>query len=148
MILDPDFLRINTFANVEEKKSAISLCFISGGAVTVADRYNSIGDDLWLYQNAELIALREDGFVGKPLTNDPAKDKSQIWIGQLKNGDWVVALFNRENTSRNRSINFSELKINDEATVRDLWSHKDLGNMTSYTADIPPHGVIVIKITK
>ena len=148
MILDPDFLRINTFANVEEKKSAISLCFISGGAVTVADRYNSIGDDLWLYQNAELIALREDGFVGKPLTNDPAKDKSQIWIGQLKNGDWVVALLNRESDSRTRSISFSEIKINGEAAVRDIWTHKDLGKMSSFSTDIPAHGVIVIKITK
>jgi len=146
MILDLDFLRLNTFDNDEEKKSVISLGFISGGSVTVSDRYNSIGDDLWLYQNKEMLALREDGFVGKPLTNDPVKERSQIWTGQMNNGDRVVALFNRESSYKTRNINFTELEINGPANVRDLWKHEDLGTMESYSAEVPPHGVIVLKI--
>lgn len=148
MILDLDFLRLNTFDSEEEKKSVISLGFISGGSLTVSDRYNSIGDDLWLYQNRELLALREDGFVGKPLTNDPTKERSQIWTGQMQNGDHVVALFNREHTFKTRNINFSDLKINGSAKVRDLWKHEDLGTMDSYSAEIPPHGVVVLKIVQ
>ncbi|SFS70803.1 alpha-galactosidase [Sphingobacterium wenxiniae] len=147
MILDADFLRINTFANAEEKKSVVSLCFISGGAVTVSDRYNSIGDNLWVYQNKELLALREDGFVGKPLTNDPTKQESQIWKGQLSNGDWVVAFFNRENTYQSRGIIFADLPMQDKANVRDLWKHEDLGVMSSFSTRVPPHGVVVIRIS-
>lgn len=148
MILDPDFLRINTFANKEEKKSVMTACIISGGAVTVSDRYNTIGDDLWVYQNKELLALREDGFVGKPLTNDPTKEESQVWKGQLSNGDWIVAFFNRENTYQSRGMLFSDLLIQDKAKVRDLWKHEDLGVMSSFSVRVPPHGVVVIRISK
>ncbi|MBB1286590.1 DUF5116 domain-containing protein [Flavisolibacter sp. BT320] len=146
MILDPDFLRINTFASNDEKKSVVSACLMAGAPVTVSDQYNTIGNDLWVYQNAEMLALNADGFVGKPLSNDPLSDLSQIWKGQLSNGAWVVGFFNRESTAKTRSINFSDLGITGNASVRDLWEHKDKGSLSSYSVSVPPHGCIIIKI--
>ncbi len=146
VILDPDFIRLNTFANNEEKKSVLSLCLISGGALTVSDQYNTIGNDLWLYQNKELTALNTDGFVGKPLTNDPTKVESQIWKGQLSNGDWIIGLFNRENIPRIRSLDFSSLGIVGNAQIRDLWDHSNLVSASSYSANIPSHGCRIIKV--
>ncbi|MEI6948639.1 RICIN domain-containing protein [Paraflavisolibacter sp. H34] len=147
-ILDGDFISLNTFANVEEKKSVISLNLIAGGPVSVSDRYNTIGQDLWLYQNQELLALNADRFMGKPLTNDPADDRSQVWTGQLSNGDWVIGLFNRENTARTRSIDFRTLGFNGfAANVRDLWQHADLGKMKSFTTTVPAHGCVVLKVS-
>jgi len=146
VILDPDFIRINTFANTEEKKSVVSLCLVSGGALTVSDQYNTIGKDLWLYQNKEILALNADGFVGKPLTNDPANALSQVWTGQLTNGDWIVGLFNRENMTRTRSINFSTLGIEGNASIRDLWEHANLASAGSFSASIPAHGCRIIKV--
>ncbi|WP_258105674.1 T9SS type A sorting domain-containing protein [Marinoscillum sp. MHG1-6] len=147
VILDPDFIRINTFANNEEKKSVISVCLMAGGPITISDQYNTIGDDLWLYQNKELLELNWDGFVGKPLSNDPTNPQSQIWKGQLSNGEWIVALFNREGSVLNRSIDFnSELGISGNAQIRDLWSHEDLPVGTSFSTDIPAHGCRVIKV--
>lgn len=148
MILDPDFLRINTFSGKEEKKTVISACFISGGAVTVSDRYNSIGDNLWLYQNRELLALREEGFVGKPLSSEPTDEKSQIWTGKMANGDVVVALFNRENSFKTRKINFSELGLSGSKMVRDLWEHTDLGKMDNFSKSMAPHSCVVLRISK
>ena len=146
MILDPDFLRLNTFANDDERKTAFSACLMAGSPVTVADEYNSIGSSLWIYQNAEMMALNQDGFVGKPLSNDPTIQRSQIWTGQMSNGDWVVGLFNRETSPVTRTINFDSIGIAAYATVRDLWKHQDLGGMTSYTSTIPPHGCVIIKL--
>lgn len=146
VILDPDFIRINTFANYEEKKSVVSLCLISGGALTVSDQYNTIGNDLWLYQNKELTALNADGFVGKPITNDPTKPESQIWKGQLSNGDWIIGLFNRENIARTRSIDFNSLGIEGNAQIRDLWEHNNLASASSFSANIPAHGCRIIKV--
>lgn len=149
LILDGDFIRINTMANDEEKKSVISLHLMAGGPVTPSDQYNTIGDNLWVYQNSEMLALNEDGFVGKPLVNDPNDPLSQIWKGQLSNGDWVVALFNREDTPQTRSIDFAaELGISGNAEVRDLWLHQDLGAMASFSDEIPARGVTVLKITE
>lgn len=148
LILCGDFIRLNTFANDDEKKAVISQHLIAGGPVGVTDQHNTIGDDLWLYQNEEMLALNYDGFVGKPLTNDPTNQNSQIWTGQKSNGDWIVAFFNRESTSRTRTINFSEsLDFEGQAQVRDLWEHVDLGTMTSFTQSVPPRGVVVVKVS-
>jgi len=147
MILDPDFIRINTFATTDEKKSVISLCLLSGAPVTISDQHNTIGNDLWLYANRELLELNRDGFVGKPLTNDPTKEDSQIWTGQMSNGDWIVGLFNREHEPRYRSIEFSSLGAESRYRVRDVWAHQDLGEMSRFSADVPPHGCIVLRLS-
>lgn len=63
----------------------INLHFVAGGPLGVADQYNTIGDDLWLYQNEEILALNYDGFVGKPLDNNPGSDQSGILL--LNNGE-------------------------------------------------------------
>ena len=145
MILDGDFIRLNTFANDEEKKSVISLHLIAGGPVSVSDRYNSIGNDLWLYQNNELLALNKDGFVGKPLSNDPTNVNSQIWTGQKSNGDWIVALFNRESTTQARYFEYSKLGLN-LPMVRDLWEHTEQGNHAAAYYQIPAHGCKVLLV--
>jgi hypothetical protein len=95
-MLDGDFNRLNTFATDEERKAVVSLNVIAGGAVTVSDQWNTIGDSLWIWQNDELLSLSREGFVGKPLSHVPDdRPWDQIWIGQAKNGDWIVAYFNR-----------------------------------------------------
>ena len=146
LILDPDFLRINSFANNEEKKSAVSACLVAGGAVTPTDRYCTIGNDVWVYLNPEMLALRTDGFVGAPRTNDPTLPTSQVWSGQMTGGDWVVGLFNRESTVQTRSLAFSQLGLA-AANVRDLWGHTNLGRMSAFSASLPAHGCCVLRLS-
>ncbi|MFN2373242.1 MAG: chitobiase/beta-hexosaminidase C-terminal domain-containing protein [Cyclonatronaceae bacterium] len=149
LILCGDFIRLNTFESVEEKKSVISLHLMAGGPLGVSDQYNTIGNDLWLYQNEEMLALNADGFVGKPLTNDPTDAASQIWTGLMSDGDTIVALFNRESSPRTRTIDFSQhLGIEGQATVRDLWQHSYIGTMDSYSVVVPPRGVVVLRIAE
>lgn len=147
--LDGDFLRINTFANDTEKRSVISLNVLAGGPVTVADQYNTIGNDLWLYQNSELLELNAAKFVGKPLNNDPTNVGSQTWRGQLSNGDWIIGVFNRETTAQTRSLNFqNQLGLSGQVMVRDLWQHANLGKMSDISVTVPPHGCIILKLIK
>jgi regulation of enolase protein 1 (concanavalin A-like superfamily) len=146
--LDGDFIRLNTFVNDDERKTAISANLLAGGPVTPADQYNTIGTNLWLYQNTEMLALNQDKFVGKPVSNDPTNVNSQIWKGQISNGDWIVGLFNRENTAETRSVNFAtDLGLTASSDARDLWEHTDLGTMTAFSASIPAHGCIILRIT-
>ena len=147
MILDGDFIRLNTFENDDERKTVVSLMLMAGGCVTIADRYSTIGDSAWIYQNTELLALQSDGFTGKPFSNDPLNTESQKWKGQMSNGDFVVGLFNREDEAETRSINFStDLGITGNSAVRDLWEHEDLGVMTSYSINLEPHSCVILKI--
>jgi hypothetical protein len=147
IILDGDFIRLNTFDTDTEKRTVISAHLMAGGPLSVADQYNTIGDDIWLYQNEEMLALNSDGFVGAPLTNDPTDEASQIWTGQMTSGEWIAGFFNRETDVRTRSLNLTDLGFIGGATVRDLWQHADLGFMSSVSADIPPHGCLIMKFT-
>lgn len=150
MVPDADMLRLNTFASDAEKMTAVSLYAIAGAPIDIADEIDTIGNDSWIYQNTEILDLNKQGFVGKPLKADPTDNyNSQIWTGKLQDGTYIVGLFNREDTPQKRSIDFKKtLGLKGNGAVRDLWQHKELGNMTSYGASIPAHSCTILKITQ
>ncbi|WP_445505412.1 TIM-barrel domain-containing protein [Niallia sp. 03091] len=156
MINDGDFLRLNTFKGryaENEKKTAISLFTMAGSPITIADQYDTISDNYKYYQNPELIELNKRGFVGKPLfysnlhyKNNGSRD-SERWVGQLPDGSWVVSLFNRSDVSKGLSIDFKkDLGLSEEAFVRSLWEHKDLGYRSMYSEMLEPHDSTVLKL--
>ncbi len=147
VILDGDFIRLNTFKSDIEKRTVISANMMAGGPLSIADQYNTIGDNLWFYQNPEMLFLNADKFVGKPLKNNPLDEDSQIWTGKMANGDWILGLFNRNAEITKRTIAFSTLGLTEEMKVRDVWQHGDLGKMKSLTLDLPPHGCMIVKLT-
>ena len=63
MILDADFLRMNTFGSSSvddnERRTAISLYTLAGSEITIADQYDTINNsgsnNERFYQNSELI---------------------------------------------------------------------------------------------
>ncbi len=148
VILDGDFLRLNTFSDDNEREFVVSLQLLAGGPVTVADQYDNIGDNLKFYTNTEMLALNSDRFVGKPLNDNLNSPNNQIWYGQMSNGDWVIGLFNRDDAAKGIQVEFSELGINGEWKVRDLWKHTDEGTASAITATIPAHGCKIVRLSK
>ncbi len=147
LILDGDFIRLNTLANDNEKEFVVSLQLIAGGPVSIADQYNTIGNDLKFYQNTELLALNTDRFVGKPLSHDLWNPNSQIWYGKMSNGDWIIGLFNREDTPQQRTVNFSDLGIEKNMLARDLWKHENIGEIDRLDVTLDPHACLIVKLT-
>ncbi len=164
LTLDGDFLRFSTFGGLyadNEKRSVVSLFTMAGSPLAAADQYDTIGSNLSYYTNPEILALKKEGFVGKPVFNngnsfepatsgqpDTGSRDSERWIGQTANGDWVVALFNRSDSTQTKSVDFaSVLGLTSGGTVRDVWSHTDLGTMTSFSATLSPHDVRMIRIS-
>ncbi|MFG6397196.1 MAG: glucan 1,6-alpha-isomaltosidase [Muribaculaceae bacterium] len=148
VILDGDFIRLNTFATDDEKQTAVSLQLMAGGPVTVADQYHNIGDNLKFYINDELLALNADRFVGKPLSDNLLSSNNRVWYGQMSNGDYVVGVFNRDDSQQTVTVNFEDLGISGEMNVRDLWSHTDEGVASALTANIAPHGCKIVRLSK
>ena len=151
MIMDGDFMRLNTMANDAEREFLFSLMVIAGSPLCIADQYDTIGDAAYVYQNEEMIELNKVGFIGKPLSRDINDINSSRWVGQMPNGDFIVGLFNREEEAMTYGIDFvNELGIEGGTVknVRDLWEHKDLGGMKcKYEATINPHSCKIIRIT-
>lgn len=152
MVLDGDFMRLNTMKSLDEMRFKFSIMVMGGSALTIADQYDTITDEaMEVYRNEELIALNKAGFVARPLSNDIKDINSSRWVGQLPNGDFVVGLFNREEETLSYSIDFSKelgIKNGKAKKVRDLWEHKELGSMTAkYEVSLAPHSCKILKIS-
>lgn len=146
MIMDGDFLRLNTLSTDAEREFAVSLQLMAGGPVTVADLPGSIGNHLKFYQNQELLQLNKDRFAGKPLSNSLIDAKNQIWYGQMSDGSWVVGIFNRDNSQKSFSVKLSELGIKGSRKMRDLWKHQDEGEADRIDVTLGAHACKIIKL--
>ena len=146
MIMDGDFLRLNTLSTDAEREFAVSLQLMAGGPVTVADLPSSIGNHLKFYQNQELLQLNKDRFAGKPLSNSLIDAKNQIWYGQMSDGSWVVGIFNRDNSQKSLSVKLSELGIKGSRKMRDLWKHQDEGEADRIDVTLGAHACKIIKL--
>ena len=151
-IPDGDFIRLNVFDNDDEAKSEVSLHLMAGGPLQASDRPEMLEQSgrLWIYQNEEMLALNKDHFIGKPLSFNIFDTRSQIWHGQMSDGSYVVALFNREDSQQYREISFKDdLGIDGTMKVRDLWEHSDWQEPSDKIGvDVPAHGVMVFKLTR
>ncbi len=148
VILDGDFIRLNKFDTDAERETVVSLQLMAGGPVTVADQYNTIGGNLKFYTNSELLALNTDKFVGKPLSDKLNDKNNEVWFGQMSGGDYIVGLFNRDDSSRTYSLDLSTLGISGEWKMRDLWRHADEGTVTAISATVPAHGCKIVRLSK
>ena len=157
VVLDGDPLTIGSFAHDIDRQSAINLFVMAGAAIAVADQYDNIGSLASFYQNQEILDIRQSGLVGKPVYLnghsydwDQTSRDSERWVGQLPDGDWVIALFNRSDdaTDASRTVDFAGvLGLTRPARVRDLWAHEDVGTLTSWTASLGPHGSSLVRVT-
>lgn len=148
VILDGDFLRLNTLSDDNEKQTAVSLQLMAGGPVTIADQKNTIGDNVKFYTNNEMLSLNADGFVGKPVSRALGSVSSQTWFGQMSDGSWVIGVFNRNDAPRKYSVKLSELGIEGEYKARDLWLHADEGLTDVLEGTLPPHGCKIVKLNR
>jgi glucan 1,6-alpha-isomaltosidase len=155
LILDGDFLMMNSFASDAERQTAITLFTMAGSPIAISDRVDNIGSNASFYQNTDVLSLHNQGLTGKPYFNngtlystDGSSRDTERWMGQLPDGSWAVALFNRNDTNTvTKSVNFNtDLGIVGSASVRDLWSHTDLGSSTSFSASLAPHACRLVHV--
>lgn len=146
MIMDADMLRLNTFDNNDERKSAVSLCIISGAPLDIADQFDTIGENSWIYQNDELLKLNKEETVCLPLSDDVNDPKSEIWTGTGKHGETILGIFNRDSIEKNYDLCFSEILGINEGKVRDLWLHEDLGTFDNIKTTLKPHECRILSI--
>ena len=156
LILDGDFLVLSGFANDYEKQSAVSLFTLAGSQLAIGDRVDNIGDDAQFFTNSEVLALHDQGLAGKPyfFSNTPFYEDSSSrdtgrWAGQLPDGSWAVALFNRGDGPGPSTSYWdfgAEMGLVAAAQVRDLWAHEDLGLLTGLTPSLQPHACQLVHV--
>lgn len=146
MIMDADMLRLNTFANEEECKSAVSLQLVSGAPLDIADQYDTIHGREWIYQNEELLELNKEEVRSFPLSTDPKNPDSEIWIGEERTGEVILSVFNRNAEEKEINIDLKDIVSCEHVRARDLWLHKELGELKKFQTILPPHGCRILKL--
>ncbi|HBU81209.1 MAG TPA: hypothetical protein DEF35_06160 [Paenibacillus sp.] len=131
----------------DERKTATTFWAISsvplytGNDLTRLDSYG-----LELLTNDEVIAVNQAGRPGHPVSIDT---KQQVWYANNGDGTYSVALFNLGNRSAEVKVKWSDLGLEGPASVRDLWSHSELGTYnTEFSGGVlEPHASRMVKVT-
>ena len=98
--------------------------------------------------NKEVIAVDQDK-LGKQGVRVAKDGDLEVWAKPLADGGLAVGLFNRGDAAAKVTAKWSDVGINGSHKVRDLWKHEDLGNMKDeFSAEVPTHGVVMVKVSK
>jgi alpha-galactosidase len=150
---DPDMLEVgNSGLSDTEGQTHFSMWAIFAAPLIAGNDLGSMSATTKAtLTNSEVIAVDQDplGQQGK-LAASPGTNL-QVWSKPLSGTNVrAVALLNRGTGTASITVQWSALGIpTGAATVRDLWSHTDLGSFSgSYTASsVPSHGVVMLKVT-
>ncbi len=102
-------------------------------------------EELRLMQNSEAIAVNQKSANSRPVVNG----NTPVWCADIPGtNEKYVAVFNRNSSSRDVSVKFSEIGLTGTVLVRDLWAKSDKGSFTnSFSISVPSHGSFLFKMT-
>lgn len=99
-----------------------------------------------ILSNPEVLAVDQDSFghEARRMTGPP--QIAETWMKKLSDGTFAVGFFNR--TDRTIEVNFPWRNVGffSAPQVRDLWLRKDLGAQENFTAELPPHGCVLLRV--
>lgn len=130
----------------DERQSYMTLWAIESAPLYTGDdltKLDSYGTSL--LTNDEVIAVDQAGHAAHPVSQS---SNQQTWFASNGDGSYTVALFNLDSSSASVTANWSDLGFGGSATVRDLWSHTDLGSVNNnFTASLAAHASRLLKVT-
>ena len=106
-------------------------------------------NDAWttaILTSPEVLAVDQDalGRQARRMTGDG--DLAEMWVKELASGAYAVGFFNRTNQSVKVNYAWRHLGFLAAPAVRDLWLRQDLGRQEKFTASLPPHGCVLLRV--
>lgn len=148
---DPDMLEIgNGKCTAEEYRTQMSMWSMMAAPLIAGNDIRTMSQttkDILL--NKEVIAVDQDT-AGVQGSRVKSSNGLEIWVKPLGTDGMTkaVALLNRNSTTSNITVNWSDIGVSGSVYVRDLWAKADKGSFTgSYTTSVPSHGTAMLKIT-
>ncbi len=147
---DPDMLEVgNGGLNEHENRAHFSMwCIMAAPLMAGNDLRNMKSEIKEILLNKEVIAVDQDalGIQGRRVKKD---GDFEVWSKELNDGSRAVVLLNRGAAEKQITAAWTDIGYPAalEASVRDLWQHKDLGKMKgSFSASVPSHGVVMVTV--
>jgi alpha-galactosidase len=132
-----------------EQYTHISLWALLASPLLIGCDMTQLDDfTLSLLTNDEVLDINQD-VLGKQASRVSQNGSIEIWIKDLEDGSKAIGIFNRGMFQSAINVIWKELGIKENYIIRDVWSQKDIGKTSgNYTANIPAHGVKLIRIYK
>lgn len=158
---DPDYIQIGRIGSAWEKSemvpcpltpseqySFMSLwCLMAAPLFYSGDLGNMDEFTINVLCNPEVIEVDQDP-LGQSARVVMLDDGAFLMIKDLEDGSKAVGLCYRGELKTKVTAKWSDVGISGRHQVRDLWRQKNLGSFSSeFTATIPRHGVVLVKIT-
>jgi alpha-galactosidase len=147
---DPDMLEVgNGKMKPDEYRTHMALWAILAAPLLAGNDLRRMPEETKaILMNPEIIAVDQDakGVQGHRVWDE---GPLEIWVKPLADGSKAAGLFNRGESSLKITLHFNQIAAGSKAKLRDLWEHRDLGSFeNTYTADVPKHGVVMLKVMK
>jgi alpha-galactosidase len=148
---DPDMLEVgNGHMSDAEYRAHFSLWAIEAAPLVAGNDLRTMSEATkTILLNAEVIAVDQDSLGAQGILVSSGPPELQVWAKPLADGSRAVALLNRSEAPARIRANFRRAMVTtDSATVRDLWSHADLGTFArEFAVTVPPHDVVMVRMT-
>ncbi len=147
---DPDMLEVgNGGMKRDEYRTHMALwALLAAPLLAGNDLRNMSPETKELLLNSEVLAVDQDakGVQGHRVWEE---GPLEIWVKPLADGSHAVGLFNRSESATKMTLDFKSIGAPASAKLRDLLDHQDLGTaQNSYSAEVPTHGVVLVKVSK
>jgi alpha-galactosidase len=129
----------------DERQTYMSLWAIEAAPLSIGDDLTTLDNyGLSLLTNTEVLAIDQAGHQAHPISQASSQ---QVWFSNNGDGSYTVALFNLGTSTAPVTVNWQNLGFTGVATVRDLWSHTDLGTATnSFSASLNSHASRLLRV--
>jgi alpha-galactosidase len=145
---DPDMLEVgNGHMSRDEYRTHMSLWAILAAPLLAGNDLSQMTQETKdILMNKDVIAIDQDA-LGKQGDRLSAEGPQEIWTRPLANGAMAVGLFNRGDFPLTITFHFKDAGLPSTIHARDIWAGKDLGPLhDSYTAEVPQHGVVLLRV--
>lgn len=155
-VADPDFLEPGYVWNGPElDRVEMSFWCMWAAPLMVATDVRDLSNKQALL-NKEAIAINQDPLMIPGDAVSPVGDHAQIWTRELSGGRWAALLFNSDIfsfTDRTPLLRFDSSMLKNwpsgkSASVRDVWTHKNLGvYVGSFNKTLAAREMIMVVLT-
>jgi alpha-galactosidase len=147
---DPGVLEIgNGGMNENEYRVQMALwAMLSAPLIAGSDVRSLSPDALAMLTNPEIIAIDQDS-AGRQATRLTSNGQQEIWAKDLADGAKAIGFFNRASQAALVQVRWSDVGIPGKPHVRDVWARRnDPARVQDFSAFVPAHGVILLKVTR
>jgi alpha-galactosidase len=146
---DPDMLEVGkdglTFA---ESRSHFSMwCILAAPLIAGNDVRSVTPEILAIMTDKEALAIDQDA-AGKEGWRFRAEPNLEIWVRELGNGDWALALINTGDKPADLTVDFSHMWFfGGKCQIHDIWDKKDVGTTEKpFTKHLDTHDVAFLRL--